>query len=158
MDFVLTLERAEFESPGTAEWVKMTHTCFFYYKFYRLVCIEKRLIKYFAITMQYISIKTFLTKKTSLYKFAGGLLLSLSAYGAPTLAKCYFLDVQGSHNPHSYYYHSLFRYLKNNLLINLFTPQLLAQQSATANKNLLRICQCKSKLTVYLQPEGYKNK
>ena len=71
---------------------------------------------------------------------------------------CYFHDVQDSHNPHSYHCHSLFRYLKNHLLINLVTPHVIAPKSGTANINLPRNSQCESKLIVFLQPERYKNK
>ena len=62
---------------------------------------------------------------------------------------CCFLDVQDSHNPHSYPYHSLSRYLQNHLLINLVTQQVFALQSRTGNEILLRDFQCKSKLIVY---------
>ena len=71
---------------------------------------------------------------------------------------CCFIDGQDSHNTHSYHYHHLFRYLENHLLINLLTPQVFRHQSGTAKKLLLKNCQCESKLTLYLQPERYKNK
>ena len=55
----------------------------------------------------------------------------------PDTSHATFFDVQDSHNPHSYHYHSLLRYLQNHLL-DLVTPQLLAHQSNTTNKILVR--------------------
>ena len=67
-------------------------------------------------------------------------------------------EVQAFHNPHRSHYNPLFRYLQSHLVINLATPPVFAHQSGTANKILLRNCQCKSKLIVYLEPEYNRNK
>ena len=113
--------------------------------------------------MYYVSIKHFSKKNVfvNIFRRVAAVYICLLSYNFGKRTRqfeCCFPDVQDSHIPHSYHCQCLFRYLQINLLINLFTPQVFAHQSGTANKILLRICQCESKLIVYLQPERYKNK
>ena len=147
----LTLERRR----------QLTHRSFSYIYFVVSCALisSRSLIERFKIAIWYISIKTFTNKNVLLNIFWWTAAVIVCLYSSNFRKKpqfiCFFLDVQDSGNPHSCQYHSLFHYLQSHVLMNLAIPQVNPHQSASINIILLKNCQCKSKLMVYLHPERY---
>ena len=112
--------------------------------------IKQRKVKY-TICDNYVVYfnQTFCKKNVVVenFKRIAGVIVCLWSYNFSKRARqfiCYFLDVQDSHNPLSYQYHSWFCYVQKHLLIKLVKQQAFVHQSGSDNKIVLRNCQCKS--------------